>query len=363
MSTRKERQQHMTTQQSEKHTEPSAPVPVLANNRGVVLSSLDEMWRWARFVIDSGLAPSGFNHSAVIVATQMGFELGLSPMCALQNIACIKGKPGLYGDAALALVQNSGLLEDYDERPGAWCDACELEGTRASNWKCPRCEQDLRGEDFKGFIVTSKRKGRNKPLVSGFNVRQAKQAGIWGQNVWKTYPNRMLKFRARGFNLRDNFPDVLKGFRTTEELQDYPDVIEHPKGRPVPLAALPATENGGARNEDLSNPKLASESVSPSQAPASPSSPPVSELQAAEAGAITIPSEQATQQRLYAQGERANRGQLTRIQGWFQRLSELRGADFAEEEMVDAKKAYAVKNWKELSYEQAEDLLAKLQAK
>ena len=31
----------------------------------------------------------------------------------------------------------------------------------------------------------------------------------------------MLQFRARGFNLRDNFPDVLKGFRTAEELQDY----------------------------------------------------------------------------------------------------------------------------------------------
>jgi hypothetical protein len=33
----------------------------------------------------------------------------------------------------------------------------------------------------------------------------------------------MLKFRARGFNLRDNFGDILKGFRTTEELQDMPD--------------------------------------------------------------------------------------------------------------------------------------------
>jgi hypothetical protein len=31
----------------------------------------------------------------------------------------------------------------------------------------------------------------------------------------------MLMFRARGFNLRDNFTDVLKGFKTVEEVQDY----------------------------------------------------------------------------------------------------------------------------------------------
>jgi hypothetical protein len=30
----------------------------------------------------------------------------------------------------------------------------------------------------------------------------------------------MLLFRARGFNLRDNFGDVLKGLRTVEELRD-----------------------------------------------------------------------------------------------------------------------------------------------
>jgi hypothetical protein len=32
----------------------------------------------------------------------------------------------------------------------------------------------------------------------------------------------MLRFRARGFSLRDNYGDVLKGLRTVEELQDMP---------------------------------------------------------------------------------------------------------------------------------------------
>jgi hypothetical protein len=33
----------------------------------------------------------------------------------------------------------------------------------------------------------------------------------------------MLQMRARGFALRDAFPDVLKGLITVEEAQDYPD--------------------------------------------------------------------------------------------------------------------------------------------
>jgi hypothetical protein len=32
----------------------------------------------------------------------------------------------------------------------------------------------------------------------------------------------MMQMRARGFALRDAFPDVLKGMITAEEAQDYP---------------------------------------------------------------------------------------------------------------------------------------------
>ena len=48
-----------------------------------------------------------------------------------------------------------------------------------------------------------------------------KATRLWGKNVWKSYPDRMLQMRARGFALRDSFPDVLKGLITREEAQDY----------------------------------------------------------------------------------------------------------------------------------------------
>jgi hypothetical protein len=43
---------------------------------------------------------------AVLIALQHGAELGLPKMASLQNIAVINGKPSVYGDALMALVQS-----------------------------------------------------------------------------------------------------------------------------------------------------------------------------------------------------------------------------------------------------------------
>jgi hypothetical protein len=43
----------------------------------------------------------------------------------------------------------------------------------------------------------------------------------------------MLQMRARGFALRDAFPDVLKGLITAEEASDYPEENGH-QARPLP---------------------------------------------------------------------------------------------------------------------------------
>ena len=175
----------------------STPVEITPN--GVVqLRSLDDTWRLARAIYASGLAPTSFkNEQAILVAILMGCELGLGPMQAIQSIAVINGRPSIYGDTALALVRQSGLLENY--------------------------AQDFSGEgDTRTAIVKLKRKGES-PQEFRFSVADAKRAGLWGKNVWAQYPDRMLMFRARGFALRDIFGDVLRGFRTAEEAQDIPE--------------------------------------------------------------------------------------------------------------------------------------------
>lgn len=177
--------------------------PISFGASGVQLTSLEDAFRFAKAIVQSGFAPKGMEKpESVLVALQWGAELGLTPMAALSNIAVVNGRPSLFGDAALALVRSSGQLEQYAEQ-----------------------EVGERGKDTFGFKITAKRKGFD-PQTETFTVAEAKQAKLWGKSgPWTDYPHRMLKFRARGFLLRDVFGDVLKGLRTTEEVRDLPTEV------------------------------------------------------------------------------------------------------------------------------------------
>jgi hypothetical protein len=200
--------------------------PVLIGNRGIQINDLESLWRFSQAVSRSGLAPKGLEHpEAILVAIQMGLEIGLSPMSALQNIAVINGRPGIFGDAALALVRASGLLEWIKE-------TYEGEG------------------DSRMALCVSQRKGSPEPLPTPFSVADAKRAGLWGKaGPWTQYPDRMLRFRARGFNLRDNFGDVLKGFRTIEELADIESEVVSSEPVEIPGNGKSKTERVRERLE------------------------------------------------------------------------------------------------------------------
>jgi hypothetical protein len=183
--------------------ETATKAPIQFGSNGVQLQSIDEAFRFARAVVASGWAPKGMEKpESVMIAIQFGMEIGLTPMAALQNMAVINGRPAIYGDAALALVRSSGLLVSYKET-----------------------EVGEPGKDSHGFTVTVQRRGFDAASET-FTVGDAKAAKLWGKaGPWTDYPKRMCKFRARGFLLRDQFGDILKGLRTAEEARDMPSEI------------------------------------------------------------------------------------------------------------------------------------------
>jgi hypothetical protein len=89
---------------------------------------------------------------------------------------------------------------------------------------CESVTETIDGEgDNMVATCSAKRRGYERPTVVRFSVADAKKAGLWGKTgPWTQYPRRMLQLRARGFALRDAFPDVLKGLVTAEEAHDYP---------------------------------------------------------------------------------------------------------------------------------------------
>jgi hypothetical protein len=103
-------------------------------------------------------------------------------------------------------------------------------------------------------VCQAKRRGYSKPTTVTFTVADAKKAGLWGkQGPWQQYPRRMLQLRARGFALRDAFPDVLRGLVTAEEAQDY-TAGEPIVTQPEAVHAKPAEQ---AKAEDMTKARRA----------------------------------------------------------------------------------------------------------
>lgn len=158
-------------------------------------TSLQEAMQIAELLAGSDIVPKDYQRKPgnILVAMQWGAEIGLQPLQAMQNIAVINGRPSIWGDAMLALVRSSGLLDFIRE---------EL------------------SDDGGKATCTVKRKGE-EPVSSEFSTEDAKKAGLLGkQGPWTQYPKRMLKLRARSYALRDVFPDVLKGMAIAEEEKD-----------------------------------------------------------------------------------------------------------------------------------------------
>lgn len=164
-------------------------------NFSLAPKDLDEAMRFADMLANSVLVPKDYvgKPGNCLVAIQWGMELGLQPMQAMQSIAVINGRPSLWGDAMLALVKAHPAFE----------------------WIKEECD---------GNVATCTIKRRGEPEVSQvFTLEDAKRAGLTGkQGPWTQYPKRMLQMRARGFALRDAFPDALRGVISAEEARDLP---------------------------------------------------------------------------------------------------------------------------------------------
>lgn len=163
----------------------------------------------------------------LFICWAMGYQVGLTPEQSQQCIAVINGKSAMYGDDMLALCMSHKDFEDIIETP------------------------ILKNDAVIGYNCIVKRKGKTDKQ-SIFTLEMAKKAGLLGKvGPWTQYPERMLKLRARGFGLRDTFPDALKGIKPREEVEDY--IIE---------ADYSNIEHKGSRTEQLKQDIITKQGVS-----------------------------------------------------------------------------------------------------
>ena len=160
--------------------------------------TFQELQTFVGLISSTNMIPQSFvdkktgtiNKGDILIAMMMGVEVGLNPIQSLQNVAVIKGRPSIWGDAMLGLCQKHPDFISIDE---SFNDSTMT------------------------ATCTVKRRG-GKPHSQTFSEEDAKNAKLLpaanDYTPWKRYPKRMLAMRARGFALRNQFADALLAYST-----------------------------------------------------------------------------------------------------------------------------------------------------
>ena len=168
--------------------------------------SLEDVKNVGMVIINSGFCPQHFRDSkdavGAIMCIEAGRKLGLSWMQSLSDIYPVKGRIGIMGTAAKAVIFASGILESWEEFT----------------------EGEYPQPGYK-HITVSKRKDLPNEFRTEFSVFDASTAGLMQKEIYKKYGKRMIAWRDIGFHASDYYQDVLKGMKTVEELNDYDGLV------------------------------------------------------------------------------------------------------------------------------------------
>lgn len=273
----------------------SVPLKAGANIAAIIPTTVEEAYRLATAIIKAGLAPDSYNIGGngadrdqpdpqkILIGILKSLEVGLPPISGLSQIAIINKRPSLWGDGALALVQQAGLVQRVEQG----FEGAENTGdVNINNFP----------DDFRA-VYKIWRKAQPNPYEGIFSVRDAKRANLWSnprRPIWIQYPKRMLMARARAYALREGFADALSGLAIREELEELPplppvvdtsfldapsrkEVVPHTEFRPdsdTPPPEVLVFSGGGAGGEPSSEPAVADPSSHQAASPPVETPPP-----------------------------------------------------------------------------------------
>lgn len=185
----------------------------------VAARNLDDVKQLASAVAKAGLYGVKSAEEAMIRMV-VGMELGLSPLQSIRGVFCIntggKTQPGLYADLMV------GVCKQHTET----CEYFRMIESTAQK-----------------ATFETKRVGEPKPVTMSFTIEEARQAGLAGKDVWKSYPPAMLRARASSALARTVYPDLLNGLYSIEELQDMRSAPQDVPGD-ILTTAEPIAERG-----------------------------------------------------------------------------------------------------------------------
>ena len=175
----------------------------------------------ATSVARSRLFPAFDTPEKALVLMMLAQSEGCSPIQATQRYDVIQGRPAKKTDAMLADLQARGGTVKWLELSAT---AVEAEFTS---------------------------KGLASPVRVRWDMARANQAGLGGKDMWKKFPQNMLRARVVSEGIRLADPGVVAGLYTPEEVQDFdspPPVAQiqqqqaAPQPQPVDVEVVPPAE-------------------------------------------------------------------------------------------------------------------------
>jgi hypothetical protein len=215
-------------------------------NKGIELRTFDELFRFSGFVVKSGFAPKGIDTpEKVFLVLQMGLEIGLSPMAAIQNSMVVNGRPGFFGQLVVGLIQSQPDFVDMKTEYLPNETACE------------------------SVRVTITRKGRS-PYCGNYSLADAKKADLLDnpskRDTWGKNPKTMMFWRAF-HRAAIIYSDCIKGLRTVEISQDDEPGFDNAKEAKAIQIEKPKFSRSGGQKESASVSQTKStETIAPADA-------------------------------------------------------------------------------------------------
>jgi hypothetical protein len=200
-------------------------------------AAFNHLWRIASGYSRSMLVPAAFRGKVedCFIICQLALRMNVDPFMLMQNTYVVHGRPGFEAKLAIALLNASGKIKGTLK--------CSFDG-KGDEYGCRAwAVDDETGEKITGpkvdwAMVKGEKWNQDKQLRDGGGVQKSK---------WNTMPDLMFQYRAAAFFIRTNYPEVLMGMRTVDEIEEQIiDVVSQPAGGAADLLLQFAGDNAKA---------------------------------------------------------------------------------------------------------------------
>jgi len=192
--------------------EPKTNSLVISQTGSIALDNLKDQFAFAKQLIDQKMISESFKTvQQVVIGFQYAKALKINEMLAIKMMYVVNGRPSLYGEGPLALVQRDKSFKKIRE----------YYINDSGDEICP-ANKNIKDAKFFGSVSELWRVGDDTAQIDFFTLDDLSKAKLDFNNfgkkkdVWEKWERIMMRYKARSMGLRSKFADVIGGIPISE---------------------------------------------------------------------------------------------------------------------------------------------------